>query len=153
MIALDTNLLVYAHRAATPQHKQARHAITRASQSPVGWGFSLSVILEFWSVVTHPASAGRPSTPEQAAGFVAGLRVAGAQVWMPGGRFAERVARLATELSVVGPRVFDLQIALMAFEGGATELWTADHNFTSVPGLPVVLPLERPARPPSSPTD
>ena len=153
MIALDTNLLVYAHRAATPQHKTARHAITHASQSPVGWGFGLPVIFEFWSVVTHPASAGRPSTPEQAAGFVAGLRGAGAQVWMPGGRFAERVARLATELSVVGPRIFDLQIALMAFEGGASELWTADRSFTSVPGLPVVLPLEQPTRPLSSPTD
>ena len=153
MIALDTNLLVYAHRAATPQHHAARHAITRASQLSAGWGFSLSVILEFWSVVTHPASAGGPSTPEQAADFIASLRAAGAEVWMPGGRFAERVSRLATELSVVGPRIFDLQIALMAFEGGASELWTADHSFTSVPGLPVVLPLGQPTPPLSSPTE
>jgi hypothetical protein len=40
-----------------------------------------------------------------------------------------------------GPRIFDLQIALTAFEGGARELWTADSKFVSVPGLPVVFPL------------
>ena len=30
----------------------------------------------------------------------------------------------------------------MAFEGGATELWTADSRFVSLPGLPVVPALE-----------
>ena len=76
MIALDTNLLVYAHRAAVTQHQPARRAITRASRSPVG------------------------------------------------------------------PRIFDLQVGPMAFEGGATELWTADRGFASPPGLPVVPALE-----------
>ncbi len=60
---------------------------------------------------------------------------------MPGVGFAPRLAQLAVAQEIVGPRIFDLQIALMAFEGGATEVWTADRRFTSVPGLPVVLPL------------
>ena len=37
MIALDTNLLVYAHRSATPEHKNAGAAIERAAASS-GWG-------------------------------------------------------------------------------------------------------------------
>lgn len=41
---------------------------------------------------------------------------------MPGGGFALRLTRLADDLSVSGPRIFDLQIALAAFEAGATEL-------------------------------
>ena len=53
-----------------------------------------------------------------------------------------RLAQLAGELSVVGPRIFDLQIGLMAFEGGATKLWTADRRFASPPGLPAVPALE-----------
>ena len=52
------------------------------------------------------------------------------------------MAQLAAAQALVGPRIFDLQIALTAFEGGATELWTADRHFASVPGLPVVCPLE-----------
>ena len=142
MIALDTNLLVYAHRSAVAEHRAARRAVTRAARHPDGWGFSLAVVFEFWSVVTHPAAAGRPSMPEEAAAFVAALEAAGAQVWMPGVGFGRRLAQLAAAQSVVGPRIFDLQVALTAFEGGATELWTTDRSFESVPGLPVEFPLD-----------
>lgn len=73
MIAIDTNLLVYAHRERTPQHKRARKAIERAAAAPRGWGMSAAVLPEFWSVVTHPSSEGRPSTPAQAAASVRAL--------------------------------------------------------------------------------
>ncbi len=142
MIALDTNLLVYAHRSAAPEHRVARRAISRASASSVGWGVSLQVVGEFWCVVTHPAAQGRSSTPGEARRFMASLAVAGAEIWMPGAGFATRLAQMAVEVSVAGPRIFDLQIALTAFEGGATQLWTADRRFVSVPGLSVVHPIE-----------
>ena len=45
------------------------------------------------------------------------------------------------ELKIVGRRIFDLQIALIAFENGATELWSHDKNFVGVPGLKVSDPL------------
>ena len=61
MVALDANLLVYAHRSSVAQSDAARAAITTAAGTPDGWGFSLAVVLEFWSVVTHPATP-RPST-------------------------------------------------------------------------------------------
>ena len=141
MIALDTNLLVYSHRSAVPESQAARSAIGRASASPAGWGFSLPVVGEFWSVVTHPRAPGRPSTGDEARRFITALQSAGAEVWMPGAGLALRLLRLADDLSVSGPRIFDLQIALTAFEAGATELWTADRGFASVPGLPVVYPF------------
>ena len=90
----------------------------------------------------HPAAQGRPSTPDEAHRFIASLESAGAEIWKPGPGFATRLARMAADLSVAGPRVFDLQIALTAFEGGARQLWTADRRFASVPGLPVVHPFE-----------
>ncbi len=147
MIALDTNLLVYAHRSAVAEHRAARRAIVRARASSAGWGFSLPVVGEFWSVVTHPTAAGRPSAPEEARRFVVALESAGAEIWTPGVGFAARLTQLAIDLSVTGPRIFDLQIALMAFEGGATELWTADRRFVSVPGLPVVSAFEAAVKP------
>jgi len=141
MIALDTNLLVYAHRAGTPEHARARGAIERAAAHSGGWGVATTVLPEFWAVVTHPASEGGPSTPAQAAAFVRALTDAGAVIWLPGQAFGERLLHVARDLNLSGPRVFDLQIALTAFEGGATELWTHDAAFVSVPGLPVRDPL------------
>ena len=142
MIAIDTNLLVYAHRARTPQHARARKAIELASANPRGWGMASAVLPEFWSVVTHPAAEGRPSTPAQAAAFIRALTDAGALIWLPGPGFGERLLQMAAHLAVSGPRIFDLQIAMAAFEGGATELWTHDGAFVTVPGLTLRDPLD-----------
>ena len=138
--ALDTNLLVYAHRSATGKHRAARAAIERAAATGA-WGFAAPVVSEFWSVVTHSTASGRPSRPAEAQRFLSSLANAGAQVWSPGTGFGLRRAQLATDLDIKGNRIFDLQIALCAFEGGARELWSHDVNFIVVPGLRLVRPL------------
>ena len=141
MIAFDTNLLVYAHRSSEPQHAAARRALERAAADPDGWGFSLGVVSEFWSVVTHP-SAPHPSTPEQARAFLEVLvRDAEARVFTPGPGFSGRLSALATRLGVRGVRIFDLQIGLAAVEAGASQLWTHDRGFVACPGLEVQHPL------------
>jgi predicted nucleic acid-binding protein len=133
-------LLVYAHRSGTPKHKAARAAIERAAALS-GWGISAPVVAEFWSVVTHPSATGRPSKPPEARRFLAALADAGAEVWSPGAGFGLRLAQLAEDLDVSGNRVFDLQIALCAFEGGAREVWSHDTRFLTIPGLRLVQPL------------
>jgi uncharacterized protein len=140
VIALDTNLLVYAHRARVPEHRAARKAIEQAAASE-GWGIAVPSLPEFWAVVTHPDAAGRPSSPEQASAFIRALAAAGAEIWLPGPGFGDRLLRIAHDLGVSGPRIFDLQIALVAFESGATELWTHDRAFVKIPGLAVRDPL------------
>jgi predicted nucleic acid-binding protein len=144
MIAIDTNLLVFAHRMQVPEHRAARKAIEKASMVSDGWGFTLTNLLEFWSIVTHPAAPPRPSTPAEASAFVQALiRDADAQIWMPREDFGQRLIRLGSELRVCGPRIFDLTIALTAFEAGAKEIWTHDLGFLSLPGLRTVFPLTR----------
>lgn len=137
MIALDTNLLVYAHRSATPEHKNARALIERAAAAG-GWGIAAPVVAEFWGVVTHPAASGRPSKPSEARRFLEALADAGAEVWSPGTGFGLRLAQMAGDLDVRGNRILDLQIALCSFEGGARELWSHDARFVTVPGLRLV---------------
>lgn len=142
MIAVDTNLLVYAHRARTREHRAALRALERARRDPRGWGVSLTSVVEFWSVVTHPAASGRPSTTAEARAFVDTLTGdAGGRVWVPGERFRERLLALADRLDVRGPRIFDLEIALTAFDNGASEIWTLDGRFVTVPGLEVRRPF------------
>lgn len=141
MIAIDSNLLIYAHRTGTAAHHGARRAIEQAANDPAGWGVALASLGEFWSVVTHSPSAGRPSTPAEAAGFLRALVEGGAQIWQPTAGFAGRLLQLATERGIHGARIFDLQIALTASESGARELWTDDRNFVSLAGLRVRNPL------------
>ena len=142
MIALDTNLLIYAHRAAMPEHSAARRAIEKAVIHPQGWGIPLPCLAEFWSVVTHPAATGTPARPETAALFITNLvEDGGGTLWQPSADFGRRLLQIAAELKIVGRRIFDLQIALIAFENGATELWSHDRNFVGVPGLKVRDPL------------
>ncbi len=141
MIALDTNLLIYAHRSGTREHRPARAAIEKACGTSAGAAVTLPSIAEFFSIVTHPTTSGRPSTPGDAAGFLAALQEGGVAVLGPGQSFATRLVQLAGDLGVTGARSFDLQIGLGALDGGATELWTHDRRFVKVPGLAVRHPF------------
>jgi predicted nucleic acid-binding protein len=140
--AVDTNLLIYAHRAGCAEHAAARKAIELVAGSYEGWCIPLPCTFEFWSVVTHPSCEGGPSTPKAALDFIDSLvSTGGAQVLQPGANFMRRCLRIAAEMSVSGPRVFDLQIGLLALEAGVTELWTHDAAFIALPGLKVSDPL------------
>jgi predicted nucleic acid-binding protein len=142
VIAVDTNLLIYAHRAGCPEHTAARQAIEQAAGSPHGWCIPLPCLFEFWSVVTHPSCAGGPSSPATALDFIESLATTGgAQILEPGAHLGQRCLRIAASLSVIGPRVLDLQIGLLALEAGVTELWTHDAGFIALPGLKVGDPL------------
>lgn len=141
MIAIDTNLLIYAHRSGTPEHRSARSAIEAACGSSGGCAIALPSIAEFFSIVTHPTASGRSSAPSDAAAFLAALDEGGVAVLVPGPAFSTRLVQTAADLAVKGPRVFDLQIGLCALDGGATELWTHDANFVKIPGLVIRDPL------------
>ena len=135
LIAIDTSLLVYAHRSRTPGHGRARKAITRAAAADDGWGIAVASLTEFWGN-RHASSVGRAPVHARSSrrlllapwcGWCANL-AARARFWGPS-------PGVLTDLDVIGARVFDLQIALSAFEGGATDLWTHDARFVKVPGL------------------
>ena len=92
--------------------------------------------------VTHPESSGGPSTGKQAREFLEALLLEGPGiVWMPREPFWTRFLQLASELNITGLRIFDLQIALTAFDNGATDIWTHDPDFAGIPGMRVHDPL------------
>ena len=143
MIAIDTNLLLYAHREGAPEHDRARAAISKALDDPRGWGICVPTVLEFWSIVTNPKLPGGPSSAKVVTHFFHYLITEGhGNIWTPGAGFGQRLMRWATSLKVRGKRIFDLQIALIAFEHGAQEIWTHDKHFASIPGVKVSDPLE-----------
>jgi toxin-antitoxin system PIN domain toxin len=144
VIAVDTNLLVYAHRAGAAQHDAARTAILEILNDRDGWGICLPSIAEFWRIVTQPNLPGGPSTSAEASNFIHFLVTEGhGHIWTPGPGLGERLMRWAHSLKVRGSRIFDLQIAVIAYEHGAREIWTHDRNFVSVPHVKVRDPLSR----------
>jgi predicted nucleic acid-binding protein len=142
LIALDTNLLVYAHRTAAPQHTAAQRAIEAAVNDPRGCGLSVPCLAEFWSIVTHPSAPGGGAKPDRASEFINYLiQQGGIKLWLPGEGFGKLLLRAAVSHKVSGVRIFDLQIGLIAMEHGATEMWTHDKNFLAIRGLKVLDPL------------
>lgn len=142
MIALDTNLLLYAHREGMPEHVSSRKALEGLVDGMESWGIPAPVLLEFWSVVTHPMLPGGASTGEEATLFLRNFIQGGAGlVWDADAGFGWRVLEWAGRLNIRGPRIFDLQIGLMALEHGVTTIWSHDKGFVVVPGLRLVDPL------------
>jgi hypothetical protein len=142
VIALDTNLLIYAHRFRTPQHAPARKAIDRACAHHAGCGIPLPCLAEFWAIVTHATMTQRPSTPDEARRFIDSLtEQASAEVLLPHPGLERRLMKTAVDRGITGPRIHDLQIGMIALEQGATELWTHDAGFVALPGLKLVDPI------------
>ena len=142
MIAIDTNLLIYAHRSLCPEHQKAKTSIEKAAANDSGWGVALPSLSEFWTVVTHPGCEGGPSTAERAEGFLTALiETAGMQIFLPNETFPARLIKAARDFDIQGVRKFDLQIALLSIGAGARELWTHDSGFIKLRGINVIDPL------------
>ena len=54
MIAVDTNILVYAHRADSPFHDRARLILESLATGARAWAIPWPCAHEFFAVVTHP---------------------------------------------------------------------------------------------------
>src|SRR5690606_7249455 len=54
MIAVDTNLLVYAHRADSEWHEPALHHLLGLAQGRERWAIPWPCLHEFLAIVTHP---------------------------------------------------------------------------------------------------
>ena len=54
MIAVDTNVMVYAHREQLPQHERALEWLTYLAEGRVPWAIPVFCIGEFVRVTTHP---------------------------------------------------------------------------------------------------
>jgi len=142
VIAVDSNILVYAHRRDSAWHSAASEAMRRVSESPSSWLLPWPCIHEFLSTVTHRRIYVPASTVDEAA-----LQV---ELWFQspnvvvGGESPqhwETVLELIRKGKAIGPLVHDARIAAICLNHGVNELWSADRDFSRFPGLKVVNPL------------
>lgn len=142
MIAVDTNVLVYAHREDSPRHERAQRVLQGIASGPGQWAIPWPCLHEFLAVVTHPKIY-RPAT-ELAVAVEAVetlLSVPTLQVLTEAADHPVVLGQLLRESGVTGPKVHDARVAAICLSHGVTELWSADRDFSWFPQLRVVNPL------------
>ncbi len=139
MIALDTNLLVYAHRPETADHEATRAALETLRSA---WALPWPVAHEFVRVVTEPRWFNDPTPLDQAVETIETLLASGG--CRPLGETTghwSRLGGLARAGRAGRTMVYDARIAAICLAHGVDELWTADRDFSRFPGLRTRNPL------------
>jgi len=142
VIAVDTNILVYAHRLESPWNAAATACLQALAEDELPWAIPWPCIHEFYSVVTHPRIF-RPPTPARRA-------LADLDAWFesPSLRligenegYWQRLRELLGKANLAGPMVHDARIAAICQSHGVESLLSADRDFSRFPGLAVRNPL------------
>lgn len=142
MIAVDTNVLVYAHRADSPFHERARSAIESLASGAREWAIPWPCAHEFFAIVTHPRIY---RTPTPAGTAFAQLRALGALTNLAfigeSDEYLPHLESLALPAQTRGAAIHDARVAAICVSHGVAELWTADRDFSRFPKVNVRNPL------------
>jgi toxin-antitoxin system PIN domain toxin len=142
MIAVDTNILVYAHREDFGWFEAAAGSIRSLAEGPHPWAIPWPCVHEFLAVVTHPKVFVTPTPLAQAVDQVKAWMESPSLVLLAEGPgYWERVAGLLSSSRSAGPIVHDARVAALCLVNGVSELWSADRDFGRFPALRVRNPL------------
>lgn len=145
MIAVDTNVLVYAYRADSAFHAPARDAIESLAGARRTWAIPWPCAHEFLAIVTHPRIYRTPTPAATALGQLRSLAALPHLSFI--GEMEDPLDHLDhLEPLVIGGRVQggavqDARIAAICLAHGVQELWSADRDFGRFPALEVRNPL------------
>ncbi len=142
MIAIDTNLLIFAHRRDSGLFEKASSVLRELVEGEKTWAIPWPCIHEFFSIVTHPKVFKPASTIEQAIHQI--------EIWMESPRlhllgeetdYWPYLKSIVQEGKIIGPKVHDAKIAAICIQNNVKTLWSADRDFSRMKGLQVKNPL------------
>jgi toxin-antitoxin system PIN domain toxin len=144
VIALDTNILVYAHRRDSPWHEPAAACVSGIAESGERWAIPWPCVHEFLSIATH-ARIYDPPTPLAAAieQVEAWLEAPALVLLQETPEYWRILQRLLKGGRASGPLVHDARVAALCVDHGVRELWSADRDFSRFPGLRIRNPLQQ----------
>lgn len=147
MIAVDTNILVYAHRRESRHHAAAADVVRALAEGRDRWAIPWPCVYEFFSVVTNPRIwKDAASHPDQAWRQVDAWSASPSVALLAEtDDFLAVLETLARRPRVRGPIVHDARVAAICVAHGVGELLTADRDFSLFPELRTRNPL-RPTR-------
>ncbi len=130
MIAVDTNILVYADREESALHAAALRALRLLAEGDEAWAIPVFCVGEFLRVISHDRLFDPPTPVLDAMDSVESLLASpSARLLVPGDRYLRLLRSMVVESHVHGNLVFDAQIAAVCLEHGATTLLTEDRDF------------------------
>lgn len=143
MIAIDTNVLVYAHRREVREHGVARRVVTGLAEGSTVWAIPWPCVYEFFSVVTNPRIWKKAaSTPDEAAGQLdAWLASPSVRILAEPEGFWPVLGELARRPRVRGPVIHDARVAALCVAHGVDAILTRDRDFSLFPELAVKNPF------------
>ncbi len=142
MIAVDTNLLVYAHREDSPWHDVAFSRLTELAEGRSSWAIPWPCLHEFLAIVTHPRIYAPPTPlPVALDQIQAWLEAPGLVLLAEGEGYWPTLRDALSAARATGGQVHDARIAALCRFHGIQELWTADRDFSRFPDLTVRNPL------------
>ncbi|MYD84947.1 MAG: type II toxin-antitoxin system VapC family toxin [Acidobacteria bacterium] len=142
MTAVDTNVLVHAHRRDSRWHARAAGCLRRLAEGRAAWAIPCPCLHEFLAIVTHPRIYEPPSTVEEALDQIDAWMESPALVILaePHDHWSILRRQLAAA-QVQGPMVHDARIAAICIGHGVHELLTADRDFGRFSSLAARNPL------------
>ena len=112
MIAIDTKVLVYAHREEMPLHDLALERLRDFVEGAVPWALPAFCIGEFVRVVTHPRIFHPATDLDTALAFIEQvLGSPSARILLPGPMFPALFGDACRSGAVQGNLAFDAQVA------------------------------------------
>ena len=142
MIAVDTNILVYAHRAGVPQHGVALRVLRDLASGQRPWALPFPCIGQYLRVVTHPVARPQPTSMTSALHNIDALIASPmTRVLLPTERHVTVLHEVLVESGALGGDVFDAQIVALCLEHGVEEILTGDRGFRRFTGIRVTDPF------------
>ena len=136
MIAVDTNILVYAHRQEFPLHRKARDRLTNLAENREPWGLPVFCVGEFLRVVTHPKLFDPPTSLDLALDALHGVLLSPSlAVLSPGVHYWPIFQEVARKADARGNLLYDAQIIAVCKEHGVRDLLSQDRDFMRFEGI------------------
>lgn len=137
MIALDTNVLVYAHRREASEHTLARELVRNLAEGKETWAIPWPCLYEFLSVVTNPRIWKSAATTSEHAWLQVEAWCASPSLLLisESDNFLEVLATFARRPRVRGPIIHDARIAALCVAHDVEALVTRDRDFSLFPEL------------------
>src|SRR5437868_5706384 len=119
MIAVDTNILIYAHREDSEWHLAALEKVTSLAEGKAPWAIPWPCIHEFLAIVTHPKIFS-PPTPLS-------IAIAQVEAWQESpslillsesAGYWSLLQQTVTTAKIAGPQIHDARIAALCRQHG-----------------------------------
>jgi toxin-antitoxin system PIN domain toxin len=142
MIAIDTNVLVYAHRGESSFHQRAFDCVKLLAEGNKPWAIPVCCLHEFLAIVTNTKIFRPASTHAQALAQVdAWLASPHAHILHSGALHWQILSDLAHKAKLQGGQFHDARIAALCIENGVSALYSADRDFGRFKALKTINPL------------